>query len=205
MVDMEDTRTYMRKRIAEAAREVCERDGAQNATVKAIAEEADITRELFYYYFDNRDDAIEQMLEDYIDECVDNARLWNEGLEARESNFEFFAPLFRMVFYDNQGERRAMHQVLLDLGRFGDVKVRTVQRVVEYMEGIGFFRDYKPPEGASTRRMIAFAMYGCFGLLQSDPSISDQELAAICMSFFGVEQSGSRPDAQVRLHRNTLV
>lgn len=186
---MEQTADQMRARIAEATRAVCERQGAAAATVTAIAREAGIKRELFYYYVSGRDEAIQLMLDALVEECVDSVRLWAESLDSREEGFSFFAPLFRRVFYDNAGQRRSIHRVLMDLGKFGYVKTRTVEEVVSFLQTTSFYANYAQRSAARPDLMMTFAMYGCFGLLQVHPEMTDAELAAVCAQALGVDEA----------------
>ena len=57
--------------IMQAARALFERKGVRGTSVTAIAAEAGITRELFYYYFANKQAVIEAVLDDYVADMVE--------------------------------------------------------------------------------------------------------------------------------------
>ena len=65
--------------ILAAARKLFERDGVRGSTVTAIAREANVTRELVYYHFGNKNGVIEAVIDDYVEDLVESIIAWNEG------------------------------------------------------------------------------------------------------------------------------
>ena len=50
-------------------------------TVKDIAAEANVTRELVYYYFENKQAVIDAVIDDYVEDLVESVLVWNESRE----------------------------------------------------------------------------------------------------------------------------
>ena len=57
--------------IVQAARKLYEQQGVAATTVKDIAREAGITRELVYYYFANKQAVTDAVLDDYVEDLVE--------------------------------------------------------------------------------------------------------------------------------------
>lgn len=73
--------------IAQAARALYEIKGVAKTTVKDIAAEAGVTRELVYYYFHGKKEITRAVLDDYIEDLVESAMVWNEtGNSARPAS-----------------------------------------------------------------------------------------------------------------------
>ena len=62
-----------------AARTLFERRGVGKTTVKDIAAEANVTRELVYYYFENKQAVIDAVIDDYVEDLVESVLVWNES------------------------------------------------------------------------------------------------------------------------------
>ena len=65
--------------IARAARRCLERKGVAKTSIADITREVDITRELFYYYFPNKDAVIDAVLDGYV---ADARVLLTKGIAA---------------------------------------------------------------------------------------------------------------------------
>lgn len=71
--------------ITRATRLCFERKGIAKTSIADITREVDITRELFYYYFPNKDAVIVSVIEDYVDEA---RGLIEKYLELAENDAE---------------------------------------------------------------------------------------------------------------------
>ena len=65
--------------IVTAARKLFERQGVRATSVASIAREANVTRELVYYHFANRNGVIEAVIDDYVEDLVESVIVWNEA------------------------------------------------------------------------------------------------------------------------------
>lgn len=65
--------------IVAAARKLFERQGVRATSVASIAREANVTRELVYYHFANRNGVIEAVIDDYVEDLVESVIVWNEA------------------------------------------------------------------------------------------------------------------------------
>ena len=83
--------TGTRGNIATAARKLFERDGVRTTTVTAIAREANVTRELVYYHFGNKNGVIEAVIASTIPKQW-NMGTWIISLSAVERSIQ--SPMF---------------------------------------------------------------------------------------------------------------
>ena len=104
--------------IAATARALFERDGVRKTTVTAIAREANVTRELAYYHFGNKNGIIEAVLDDYAEDLVESVIAWNESRAFGDTagSLRTCVHTFRYALYDADGEPRPMISVLEELG-----------------------------------------------------------------------------------------
>ncbi len=68
-----------------AARVLFERHGVAHVPVKDIAREAQITRELFYYYYPDKQAVINAVVDDFVEDLVESARVWKEQMAFENS------------------------------------------------------------------------------------------------------------------------
>ena len=100
--------------IAQAARALYEIKGVAKTTVKDIAAEAGVTRELVYYYFHGKKEITRAVLDDYIEDLVESAMVWNENREFGKTRQSLRACVqaFRRSLYDAAGNERPMVRVI---------------------------------------------------------------------------------------------
>lgn len=170
-------RESMRRAIAQSMRRVCERGGARSASIAAVAREAGITRELFYYYFGSRDEALDAMVDDYVDECLDCMRLWVDERHEGDDRYPSLIAELRRILYRNTGERRAMGRVLVELDRAGEAELRIIRGTIDLLMPAGLCAPGSelPPE--ARRSVLAVALAGVSFALLLNPEASDAELA----------------------------
>lgn len=65
--------------IVATARKLFELRGVRATSIAAIAKEANVTRELIYYHFANRNGLIEAVIDDYVEDLVESVIVWNEA------------------------------------------------------------------------------------------------------------------------------
>ena len=137
--------------IAATARALFERDGVRKTTVTAIAREANVTRELAYYHFGNKNGIIEAVLDDYAEDLVESVIAWNESRAFGDTagSLRTCVHTFRYALYDADGEPRPMISVLEELG---------VHLVYE---------------------MFCLVIFGLVGLVKVKPTICDEDLMKV--------------------------
>ncbi|MEG0322940.1 MAG: TetR/AcrR family transcriptional regulator, partial [Raoultibacter sp.] len=115
-----------------AARKLYETVGVEKTTVKSIAEEARVTRELVYYYFDNKQAITDAVLDDYVEDLVESAIVWNESRKFGNTpeSLRDCIITFRRALYDANGPR-PMIAVLEELGVRDAFDVRAVRETVD--------------------------------------------------------------------------
>ena len=88
-----------------AARVLFEERGVGKTTVKDIAAEANVTRELVYYYFENKQAVIDAVIDDYVEDLVESVLVWNESRVFGDTAGSLKACIaaFRRALYDANG------------------------------------------------------------------------------------------------------
>lgn len=168
--------------IMQAARDLFEAKGVAPTTVKDIAAEAGITRELFYYYYSSKNDVVAAVLDDYVADIVESVAVWNETrrLGAMPEALRDCMATLRRTLYDANGPR-PMIAVLEELGVRDSFDVRAVRETADFLcknvaEEYGRYHDVKID---LLFEMFCVMLFGLVGLLKIDPQISDEKLMRV--------------------------
>ena len=96
--------------------------------MKDIAAEANVTRELVYYYFENKQAVIDAVIDDYVEDLVESVLVWNESRVFGDTagSLRSCIAAFRRALYDANG-LRPMIRVLEELGVRDAFDVRAVR------------------------------------------------------------------------------
>ncbi len=168
--------------IMQAARALFERKGVRGTSVTAIAAEAGITRELFYYYFANKQAVIEAVLDDYVADMVETVLVWNELRDFGDTptSLKRCIVALRRALYDAEGPR-PMIAVLEELGARDDFDVRAVRETVDCINEhiVTEYAAYHNVEIKFVREMFCVLIFGLIGLMKVHPDISDETLMRI--------------------------
>lgn len=169
--------------IVQAARKLYEQQGVAATTVKDIAREAGITRELVYYYFANKQAVTDAVLDDYVEDLVETAIVWNEMRrfgDTRGSLRKCIAA-FRRALYDASGRPRPMIGVLEELGVRDEFDVRAVRETVDCINAhiVTEYAAYHKVEIELVYEMFCVVIFGMVGLLKVKPGISDEALMKV--------------------------
>lgn len=183
--DLAETRrlTGTRGVIATTARRLFERDGVRATTVAAIAREANVTRELVYYHFGNKDGVIEAVIDDYVEDLVESVIAWNEmrAFGDTRGSLKKCIHSFRYALYDAQGNPRPMIGVLEELGVRDAFDVRATQETADllYDHIASEYAAYHQIEIELVHEMFCVAIFGLVGLVKVKPAISDEDLMKV--------------------------
>ena len=172
-------RQRVRNAIVASMRRIAERDGIRATSIAKVTRDANITRELFYYYFNSKDDAIDALIDDYIDECLDCAKLWAEARSADSDCCLDLVIVLRRILYDGQGNRRPIHKVLVDLDRDKEVRRRAVERVVNYIASSDTYKGALSEKQSEPKRLLTFMVIATGELLELYPEANDECVAAL--------------------------
>lgn len=168
--------------IMQAARALFERKGVRGTSVTAIAAEAGITRELFYYYFANKQAVVEAVLDDYVADMVETVLVWNELRDFGDTptSLKRCIVALRRALYDAEGPR-PMIAVLEELGVRDDFDVRAVRETVDCINEhiVTEYAAYHNVEIKFVREMFCVLIFGLIGLMKVHPDISDETLMRI--------------------------
>lgn len=165
-----------------AARELFEAHGVAKTTIKAIAEATGVTRELVYYYFQNKQAIINAVLDDYVEDLVESVVVWNETRTFGDTRGSLRACIttFRHALYDSCGPR-PMIGVLEELGVRDAFDVRAVRETVDCINErvVTEYAAYHHIEIDLVYEMFCVVIFGLVGVVKINPAISDESLMKI--------------------------
>lgn len=168
--------------VMQAARKLYEENGVHATTITAIASEAQVTRELVYYYFENKDAITAAVLDDYVEDLVESVVVWNELREFGNTPAELQKCIstFRRALYDTHCPR-PMIGVLEELGVRDEFQVRAVRETVDCInsEVVAEYALYHQIEIDLVYEMFCVAIFGLVGLVKINPLISDEALMKV--------------------------
>lgn len=151
-------------------------------TVKDIAAEANVTRELVYYYFENKQAVIDAVIDDYVEDLVESVLVWNESRVFGDTagSLRSCIAAFRRALYDANG-LRPMIRVLEELGVRDAFDVRAVRETVDCLSGrvLVEYAEYHQVEIEFVYEMFCVVIFGLVGLVKIDPDISDEALMKV--------------------------
>lgn len=181
--------------IVQSAKRCMESKGVQKTTLVDIAREANMTRELIYYYFSGKQEIIDELIESYVQDAVETARLWcdtwddpnasDEDVLPREAYIDAVASVRRFL-HDSSGVRRPMHDLLREANRDLEFFSRacaamtselgshgTAKRLIATFIRIGNNR---------VKEALEFYLAGVVGVIESS-NITDEEIVdLLCLS-----------------------
>lgn len=165
-----------------AARKLYESKGVAATTVKDIAEEAGVTRELVYYYFENKRAVTDAVLDDYVEDLVESVIVWNESREFGDTpgSLKKCIAAFRRALYDSNG-LRPMIGVLEELGVRDEFDVRAVRETVDCINAhiVTEYAAYHEIEIELVYEMFCVVIFGLVGLVKINPNITDDALMKV--------------------------
>lgn len=166
--------------IMQAARKLYETRGVAATTVKDIAAEAGITRELVYYYFANKKAITEAVLDDYIEDLVESAIVWNESREFGDTagSLRKCIATMRRSLYGADGSPRPMVRVLEELGVRDQFGIRAVRETVDCIDAhiVTEYAEYHKVEIEYVYETFCMLVFGLVGLMKLNPQVSDETL-----------------------------
>lgn len=166
-----------------AARSLFERQGVAKTTVKDVAAEAGVTRELVYYYFENKQAVIDAVLDDYVEDLVESVIVWNESRRFGDTPGSLRACIatFRRALYDAEGNQRPMIGVLEELGVRDAFDVRATRETADCLANhiAKEYAAYHRIEIELVHEMFCVVIFGLVGLVKMNPRIEDDVLMKV--------------------------
>lgn len=171
--------------IVQCARKCVETKGVRKTTLTDIAREAGLTRELLYYYFANKQEIIDCLIDSYVQDGVDTARLWcdswcanvkdGDAVLSREAVADIVASLRRFVFTAD-GSRRSMFAVLNEIDQrkrvFSRICNEILREVQDSVVEVMWTNTFPHFAVCDSEIMLKFMMLGLIGLLE-DTDVRD--------------------------------
>ena len=174
--------------IARAARAVLERKGIAKTSIADITREVNITRELFYYYFPNKDAVVAFVIEDYVSEARD---LLSESLKT--AGDELFSLLrhtmhaLRSWLSLDDDKPVPMLAVLHEAGVEIQVLYRVAGEALLMLRGrLTTEREVSACDASANGRIAG--LVGSMCVMRCDGRVTDEDLARDMMRLFSVGQ-----------------
>lgn len=185
--------------IAQCARTCFERKGVHKTTFVDIAREADITRELIYYYFSGKEEIVGCVVDSYMQDAVETMRLWCDQWEAsayagamhgrdmmcREAAADAVASIRRFVFQQD-GSRRSMFAVLDEIGQRGAFFDKMCEQILLTAAHYGFARRIKSAYAglSDDELVIAFkiVLMGSIRVMEGTAAREDARIVNLLLS-----------------------
>lgn len=94
--------------IIETSRELFERQGFSRVTIKDIACHMKVSRGAIYYYFQDKDELVDAVIDDYIEDLQDMVYLWEESRSKGDSYVAVreFVLLIKQAVFDKSDLRK---------------------------------------------------------------------------------------------------
>ncbi|MCI8367968.1 MAG: TetR/AcrR family transcriptional regulator [Eggerthellaceae bacterium] len=180
------------------ARRLFEAGGVKNTTVKAIAAAAGMSRELVYYYFPNKTAVVNAVVDDYVEDMIETAMVWNELREFGDTPASLRRCIlsFRHALFDGNG-MRPMIGVLEELGIRDQFDTRAVKETARYLNDCvaAEYAAYHHIEIDLVYEMFCVILFGLVGLVKACPDISDDDLMKVVEQTLHLDmQVLERPD-----------
>lgn len=190
--------------IMQAARKLYETQGVAITTVKDIAAEAGITRELVYYYFPNKRAITEAVIDDYIEDLVESAIVWNESREFgdTEGSLKKAIAAMRRSLYGIDGSPRPMVRVLEELGVRDEFGIRAVRETVDCIDAniITEYAEYHEVEIEYVYETFCMLVFGLVGLMKLNPRVPDETLMKLTEQTLRLDME-PLPESETAHHR----
>jgi len=175
-----------REEILAAARELFATRGIRTTTVQDIAKHVGVTRGLIYHYVGDMDALVTQVLDSYVDQFTADVREWDSRRTLGDIDAAVMecVGLFRRYVPARGDHRESMSQPLPRIDdaalylRFIDGAVDALVDVLEHTT-IPAYAARHTIEIVHVRETFTALIHGLIGLIRSQPSVSDDALAAI--------------------------
>lgn len=179
------------------ARVLFESNGVSNTSVKDITNEALITRELFYYYFKNKQAVIDAVVDDFVEDLVESALVWNELREFGDTrgSLRKCVETFRHALQDKEGNPRPMFTVLDELNLRDSFRRRAVQETVGALDTyvVSEYATFHKIEIELVYEMFCVLLFGLVGMIRLNPEISTETLMKLIEQVLRLDMNTLEP------------
>ena len=167
-------------------------------TVGAIAAEANVTRELAYYHFGNKQGIVCAVVDDYVEDLVETVIVWNEMRVFGDTlgSLRACVRMFRYSLYDAAGHPRPMIAVLEELGIRNAFDVRATREAAQCLSDhvATEYAAFHQVEIELVYEMFCLVIFGIVGLVKVRPDISDDELMKVVEQTLRLDMEPLHPE-----------
>lgn len=171
-----------RKELIDATRELYEEKGIAQTTVKDITERCNVTRTLFYHYFDSKEAITSAVLDDYINDFTEAVRLWNESRVYGDVKgaLRNCIKLIRRVLFDSNYFRK-MLATRENAGLYLEFMTRASEALSQYVveTTVKDYQAHHEIEIEHVPETFNILIIGLAGYLRTNPEVDDEMLVEI--------------------------
>ena len=162
-----------------AAADVFEAQGVANTTVRDVTEHMGVARSLFYYYFQDKDDLVDAVIDEYVDDFIEHVSDWihTEPTESTRAKLTHIVALIRSYLMETNPFKCC-------IGQKGDASLlyqftfRSAKRLSEFFEKeVDYSGGSRLTLDASIRHpreSYYLLVVGLIGLFNEEPSLDDE-------------------------------
>ncbi|KFI47974.1 TetR/AcrR family transcriptional regulator [Bifidobacterium biavatii] len=179
-----------RAQIIRAAREACLATGFAKLTISDIAERADMTRSLFYHYFEDKDAVADAVIDDTIDSMLGKLTQWNAEREPGniDKALDNIVRLTRAIIADEG----PFSTRLIQSGN-AELYIKFIDRIADRIAD--FFdrttvRDFEKMHGMPIRNVhesFYVLIVGLISLIRQHPETPDRVIKQVVAQTFHIE------------------
>lgn len=165
--------------IVVVARRMFEEAGVAATKMTAVADAVGMSRGLVYYYFPSKDRLVDAVVDDYVEDMVESAMVWNELRLFGDTpgSLRKCVQSFRRALFDANGPR-PMIVVLEELGIRDEFDTRAIKETATYLyECVAVeYAEHHPLDIDHVFEMFCVALAGLVALVKIDPEVPDEVL-----------------------------
>ena len=170
--------------IVQAAAELFAERGVKKTSIAKLMDRAQMTRELFYYYFKDKDELISDVIDLYVkDVCQIIDREVALAQETLDPSADFLGQIaltiggIRCVLNGIDEEHEGRIAAIMESGHGTDVAKSITRHYVNALLQTRSCKYYERVHGSLSALQLELVITGAAGILITYPDLSDEEIA----------------------------
>lgn len=131
-----------RDRLVRCARSLAEKGDATKVSVTGITTAMGITRGLFYYYFDGKEELNKAVADSYVSDLMQEVTSTYHETEEREDAVQVVVLCVRTWLFGKNGKLRPMWHVLQEMELVDYVRQRASEELATFLVNVGLLSSY---------------------------------------------------------------
>lgn len=167
-----------RERLVLCARGLAEDGDARKVSVTDVTSAMGITRGLFYYYFDGKDELYQSISNSYVSDLMKAIVEACASCETREESLHAIVTSVDAWLFDENGDKRPMWQVVQQMKRMGATMAAASEGIANYiMENDLLAKTARQPDEVLAEH-ARFVATGILGEAMREPRVNLELLSA---------------------------